>query len=68
MAGGRDQMNAPIQSMPLSARSSRPLAPSLEQWRLRVYLFMLIADFLCIISGFFIAGTLYQKAWPSGPK
>jgi hypothetical protein len=31
-------LNAPITSLPLSARSSRGLATSLERWRQRLYL------------------------------
>jgi len=60
-------MNAPVKPiklLPLSARSSRPLAPSLERWRLRMYLLMLLADLLRIIGGFYLAGAAYQAAWP----
>lgn len=58
-------MHAPIESPPLSVGSSRPLVPSLERWRLRLYLLMLIGDLLCILAGFFAASAIYQMAWPS---
>lgn len=58
-------MNVPITSLPLSGHSSRPLAPSLERWRLRLYLLMLVGDLLCILAGFFLAGIVYEMAWPN---
>lgn len=58
-------MNAPIKSTPLSARIARPLVRSLEQWRIRMYLLMLVGDLLCVVAGFFIAGMLYTFAMPT---
>ncbi len=58
-------MNAPVKSLPLSARSSRPLLPSLERWRLRLYLTLLVADLLCILAGFYAAGAAYQGGLPA---
>lgn len=57
-------MNAPVETLQLSARLSRPLVPSLERWRLRLYLLMLIGDLVCIMAGFFAASAIYQMAWP----
>lgn len=58
-------MNAPLTYLPLAARSSRPLAPSLERWRLRVYLGLLIGDTVCLGLSFFLAGGLYLGQWPA---
>jgi lipopolysaccharide/colanic/teichoic acid biosynthesis glycosyltransferase len=58
-------MNMPIKSLPLSARSSKPLAPSLEQWRLRIYLLMLVADLILVQCAFSLAGAVYHQAWPA---
>ncbi|WP_336985418.1 sugar transferase [Altererythrobacter aquiaggeris] len=46
-------------------RDTRPLAPSLERRRLRLYLGLMIADIICLITGFFLAGGLYLGQWPA---
>ena len=58
--------NAPVRLPPLSARSTKPLVRSLEKWRLRIYLVLLLADFASVICGFGLAHWIYLGAFPAG--
>lgn len=58
-------MNAPFEPLPLAARSKAPLVPSLERRRLRAYLYLLLADCLCILGGFGLAEWLYLGELPN---
>lgn len=58
-------MNAPLRHVPLSARSNKPLTPSLEKERLRLSLVLMICDLLAIFGCFLLVGGLYLDDWPS---
>jgi exopolysaccharide biosynthesis polyprenyl glycosylphosphotransferase len=58
-------MNIPFRQLPLSARSNKPLAPSLEPQRLRLALVLMIADVLVFFAAFLTAGGLYLGEVPS---
>lgn len=52
-------MHAPLEAETLSVRPARPLAPSLERRRVRIYLALVIADVLMILSAYSAVGRLY---------
>ncbi len=58
-------MNAPCDPLPLTVRSGKPLAPSLEQQRLRLSAFLMIADAMTIFASFLLVAWLYHGEFPS---
>ncbi|AKH41354.1 exopolysaccharide biosynthesis polyprenyl glycosylphosphotransferase [Altererythrobacter atlanticus] len=52
-------MNFQLNHLPLSARPERPLAPSLEQVRLRLVLGLMFLDIITIVVGYGFTGLLY---------
>ncbi len=57
-------MHAPPEKATTPSLVVRPLAPSLERFRLRAYLFMMVGDMACLVASFFMAGGLYLGNWP----
>ncbi len=51
-------MPAPPEKATTPSLVVRPLAPSLERFRLRAYLFMMVGDMACLVASFFMAGGL----------
>jgi polysaccharide biosynthesis protein PslA len=57
-------MNAPLDVKGELARRGRPLAPSLEQRRVRLYLFMVVLDAALILGAFGLVELLYLgRVW-----
>jgi len=54
-------MNAPVRTGPIAAQAVRPLAPSLERRRVRLYLAMLLIDVALLLGSFGFIGTLYRS-------
>lgn len=52
-------MNLPLEAESLSASAWRPLAPSLERRRMRIYLALVIADVVLILCAFGNVGNAY---------
>jgi len=52
-------MNYQLKHIPLSARSDKPLAPSLEQVRFRLVFGLMALDLVAIFAGYAFAGLLY---------
>src|SRR5687768_3419267 len=57
----RFSMNAPATTQTLPARGPRPLAPSLERRRVRIYLAMVLADIAMILVAFGLVGNVYLE-------
>jgi polysaccharide biosynthesis protein PslA len=53
-------MNAPVKG-PVAGRIASPLAPSLEQRRVRLYLVIVVLDVLLLLGAFGTVGTLYRS-------
>lgn len=53
-------MNAPVRAEPLAAHAMRPLAPSLERRRVRLYIAILLLDVALLLGAFGSVGTLYR--------
>jgi lipopolysaccharide/colanic/teichoic acid biosynthesis glycosyltransferase len=53
-------MNAPVRARPIAAQATRPLAPSLERRRVRLYLAIVLLDVALLLGAFGTVGTLYQ--------
>lgn len=57
-------MNAPLDIKGEIARHAKPLAPSLEQRRVRLYLFMLLLDAALILGSYGLVEQLYlSRVW-----
>ncbi len=58
-------MNAPVKIQNEEIGGAIQVSPSLERRRLRLYLILMLADVASLLGGFFFAGGVYLREWPS---